>query len=204
MHQSFVTTAPLTYVHHIHHSPAKSPALRGPSESYNPALYNSKFHGVYLQISALHLPGTAGKLEKSLPRTLARPRRWGGGWGAVVTNDWCINCEVLIGILCLDWFLKHELNLFFTSSYERRHAKRGLNVINDVPRKWRRKLTLICAPILFITRVSNFAVWISCIFSPWICSVCIEVFPTEGPSYPIISHTTILFTLTTDIQNKFT
>ena len=32
----------------------------------------------------------------------------------------------------------------------------------------------------------------------------IEVFPTEGPSYPIISHTTILFTLTTDKQKKFT
>ena len=52
--------------------------------------------GVYLWLSlALHLPGTAGEIKRSLPRTLALPspayprRRWRGA-GAVVTNDWCI------------------------------------------------------------------------------------------------------------------
>ena len=30
--------------------------------------------------------------EKPLSPPL--PRRWGGGWGAVVTNDWCINTTV--------------------------------------------------------------------------------------------------------------
>ena len=112
--------------------------------------------------------------------------------------------ELGFGLHILPTFIYLKYVLDVISLSERRHAKRGLNVINDVPRKWRRKLMLIYAPILFITRVSNFAVSISCTFSPGICLVCIEVFPTEGPSYPIISHTTILFTLTTDKQKKFT
>ena len=55
MHQSFVTTAPAPHLRGIagtttfhHNSPAKSPVLRGPAESHSPALYKSKFHGVYL------------------------------------------------------------------------------------------------------------------------------------------------------------
>ena len=47
---------------------------------------------IYVISQARHLPGTAGELKRSLPRTFAplspaHPRRW---WGAGVTNDWCI------------------------------------------------------------------------------------------------------------------
>ena len=59
MYQSFVTTAPPhlwgiagTTTFHPN-SPAKSPVLRGPAASHSPALYKSKFLGLYY-----HKPGT--------------------------------------------------------------------------------------------------------------------------------------------------
>ena len=57
--------------HVCHNSPAKSPALRGPTESHSHALYKSKFHrGMF---APYHKPGigTAGELERSLTCTLA-------------------------------------------------------------------------------------------------------------------------------------
>ena len=100
MHQSFVTTAPLP-------PPPKSHVLQGPAESHSPALYNSKFHRCVIS-QAPHLPGTAGGLKKSVPRTLAplspaHLHRWGGG--AVVTNDWCI----------IEHDLHYGINLIFRS-----------------------------------------------------------------------------------------
>ena len=67
--------------------------------SHSPALYNSKFHGVYLHyITNLALNRHYGQLKRSLPWTTltplspAHPRRLGGG--AVITNDWCITCDI--------------------------------------------------------------------------------------------------------------
>ena len=46
-------------------------------------------------ITSPHLPGTAGEVKRSMPRTLASisppiPIGEGGGEGGVVTNDWSL------------------------------------------------------------------------------------------------------------------
>ena len=67
---------------------------------------------------ARHLPGAAGELERSLPRTLAplspaHPRRlWGGG--AVVTNDWCIRTTRSLGggaVVTNEWCIRTTRSL---------------------------------------------------------------------------------------------
>ena len=107
MHQSFVTTAPpppqlrgiagTTTFHH--NSPAKSPVLRGPAESHSPALYKSKFHGVYLRnIKSPALTRYCGGTQKVIaPHISPAILVGGGGGGAGVTNDWCINAILVFG-----------------------------------------------------------------------------------------------------------
>ena len=100
MHQSFVTIAPPpTHLRgiagqrlFIRHSPAKSPALRGPAESHSPALYHSKFHGGIF--AKCHKPSTypaLGTRKVTTPHiSLVIPppppsRRWGCGG-----NKWLV------------------------------------------------------------------------------------------------------------------
>ena len=70
-------------------SPAKSPVLRGPTESHSPALYKSKFLGVYLRnITSPALTQYCGGTQKVIALHISPTILVGGGAG--VTNDWCI------------------------------------------------------------------------------------------------------------------
>ena len=70
MHQSFVN------------SPAKSPVLRGPAESHSPALYKSKFLGVYLRnITSPALTRYCGGTQKVIAPHIGPAIPVGGGGG---------------------------------------------------------------------------------------------------------------------------
>ena len=120
MHQSFVTTAPPLHLRVIagtttfhHNSPAKSPVLWGPAESHSPALYKSKFRGVYLcNITSPALTRYCGGTQKVIAPHISPAipvGGGGGGAGAAVTNDWCINwvkfvvCFGLVVCLIILW-----------------------------------------------------------------------------------------------------
>ena len=72
-----------------HNSPAKSPVLRGPAESHSPALYKSKFHGIYLcNITSPALTRYCGGTQKVIAPHIspAIPVVWGGGQGLQMTG----------------------------------------------------------------------------------------------------------------------
>ena len=93
MHQSFVTTAPHlrgiagTTTFHPN-SPAKSPVLRGPAESHSPALYKSKFLGVYLRnITSPAFTRYCGGTQKVIaPHISPAVPVGGGGQGLQMTG----------------------------------------------------------------------------------------------------------------------
>ena len=97
MQQSFVTTAPPHPPPHLQgiagtttfhpNSPAKSPLLRGPAESHSPALYKSKFLGVYLRnITSPALTRYCGGTQKVIAPHISPAVPVGGGQGLQMTG----------------------------------------------------------------------------------------------------------------------
>ena len=108
MHQSFVTTAPPPPPHiwgiagttTFHpNSPTKSPVLQGPAESHSPALYKSKFLGVYLRnITSPALTRYCGGTQKVIaPHVSPAILVGGGGGGGGRGHKWLVHYDISPG-----------------------------------------------------------------------------------------------------------